>query len=340
LNDLEKYRILLNCNKLTNNWNYPYGITESKSKALILNSQHRDSFFNPKPESAETTLTLFMLGNIDKWKQNDLLHNQVPRNEKNSNWNKSFFDMMRGDDLGQENVGVDPLWSELFKNNKMIHEIDFSKSWLLFEFQIMNKSFHSFNGARFENLSFLDLKKIDNWGQFDAILIIPNTRQIIFFEAKLSSDISRSTKNYFYINQVIRNLESIFLLTNHKDSLYKEWDFKYVFICPEKVLRYKSTYYSYFLNDVENHISIYEDILNNEYKENKNKQEYFDKFKDNFVENFKDYVILLNWGQLGEVLKKNNQNFFKDYFNKLKKSFNSGQVDCIKSRFSNAGIEI
>jgi len=340
LKDLELLRSILNCNTLSANWNYSYGITKSKSKALILNSSHKDSFFNPKPESAETTLTLFILGNIDKWKQNDLIHCQVPRNVKNSNWNKSFFDMIRGNNLCPGNVGTNPLWSELFKKNKMMHEIDFSKSWLLFEFQIMNKAFHSVNGDRFEDLSFLDMKNIDNCGQFDAVLIIPNTHQIIFFEAKLASDISLNTKKYIYINQIIRNLESIFLLTNHKDSLYKNWNSNYVFICPEKVLRYKSKFYSYVLNDIDNQISIYSEILQNEYQNNRNEEADFTSFSKKI--NDGEFIITKTWNELGELLKKDDKHFFKKYLENLRtlpKGFTNEQIEVLKKRLLTAGIE-
>ena len=86
MTNLRWLKYLLDCNNLTDDWNLSYGITKKRSDALLSSPKHSDSFFNP---ISETALTLFLLGNIDGWKQIGTL-NTLPR-DKDSEWNKTFF---------------------------------------------------------------------------------------------------------------------------------------------------------------------------------------------------------------------------------------------------------
>jgi len=260
MTNLRELKYLLNCNNLTDDWNFSYGIR--KSNALTGPEDYHNSFFNPR---SETALTLFLLGNVDRWKQIGTLKT-LPRNN-NSKWNKAFFDNIR---MSQDNFDSVSLGEVLWTHNKKWKEKIFEceadalqKSNLLFEFEIMNSAFHSVQGKPFKELSFLDIRKSEKtkWSQFDAVLIVPGKKLFVFFEAKFTRDITPTTKDVPYVNQIMRNLESAFLLTNHQDSLYNGWKFKYVFICPRKTYQYKLKYYSYVLDHIEETISIYKEIL-------------------------------------------------------------------------------
>ncbi len=323
---------LLNCDNLSPDWWRFYGLTQSKGDALLAKSNHSDSFFNPK---SETALTLFMLGNIDGWKQIGRLK-IVPRN-KDSRWNRAFFDGIRESrNFFDKTPSKDILWG----CHDDLAEGDLQRSILLFEFEILNSAFHSVGGKLFKDLSFLDISDMKKWSRFDAVLILPTEKLFIFFESKFTSDLSQNTKKYSYVNQVIRNLEAAYLLTNHKNSLYKDWSFKYVLICPRKAHQYKLTCYSHVLDAIEDHISIYKEVIENEYKSRINPASY-PKYFEAFEREVPNCVSRIYWDELGEILKMRNQNFFIDYFERLEDAeFDEKNIDGVKQRFVDVGLNI
>jgi hypothetical protein len=330
--DLQQLELLLNCPGICEDWNLSYGVTEPRKKAF-LDTKHRDSFFNP---TSETALTLFMLGNIDGWKQIETL-NTSPRT--NSGWNNVFFDMLRNNQSVFNISKSSGLWRDLFNEKIRCDPVEFQKSILLFEFEIMNSAFHTINHKPFKELSFSKIKGKTGWGQFDAVLIIPTEKLFIFFESKLTSDISKTTRGYPYINQLMRNLESMFLLTTHENSIYKNWNFKYVFICPRKSIHYKSTYYAYVLEFITEQLSMFKEILKNESQVNENN---FETYFESFEKDISNHIFTIYWDTFGKIIQKNNSSFFNTYFNNLCKSgfLQTNQIKSIRERFLIAGIEI
>ena len=106
MTDIELLRLLLNCNNLTDNWNYYYGITKERRKALTIKKKKgNDYFFN---SNSETALTLFMLGNLDGWKQ--IGRSMVPPRVY-SGWNKTFFDdIQKNKDIFNNGYKKNCLW--------------------------------------------------------------------------------------------------------------------------------------------------------------------------------------------------------------------------------------
>jgi len=332
MTNLRLLKQLLNCNNLTDDRNLScYGITNKRSNVLTNPKNGRNSFFNPR---SETALTLFLLGNVDDWKQIGTLKT-APR-DKEDKWSKTFFDNIR---VPQDNYDTLPSIDALWAHNKEWKEKtfvcradDLQKSTLLFEFEMINSAFHSVRDRAFKELSFLNIKR--KWSKFDAVLIVPGEKLFVFFESKFTSDISQTTKNYTYINQIMRNLESAFLLTNHQDSRYKDWKFKYVMICPRKTIQYKLTYYTYVLDAIEEHISLYKEIIEKEYKSSINKGCY-SKYFELFTRQIPDCIYKIYWDDLGKVLKDKDKNFFRDYFNRLKEAgLEQEDIENIKKRFS------
>lgn len=339
MTNLRILKHLLNCNNLTDDWNLSYyGIRKERSDALI-NRKHPDSFFNPL---SETALTLFLLGNVDEWKQIGALKT-TPR-DRDYKWSKNFFDNIR---RSQDNYDTFPSREVLWAYNKEWKEKIFAreadklqKSILLFEFEMMNSAFHSVQNRAFKELSFLNIRNLRKWSKFDAVLIVPGEKLFVFFESKFTSDISQTTKEYPYINQIMRNLESAFLLTNHQDSLYKGWKFKYVIICPRKTIQYKLTYYTYVLDCIEENILLYKEIIEKEYKSSINKG-CSPKYFESFVRQIPECIYKIYWDELGKVLKDKEKNFFFNYFNRLKEaSLKKEDVENINKRFREVGINV
>lgn len=326
-NKLDELKKLLNCNNLSDNWYLSYGLTEDRNNGLTSSNEHSDSFYNP---TSETALTLFFLGNIDGWKQIRTL-NHLPRTHE-SKWNKDFFNSVRilKNVYSKSQININ-FWN--FLNEKFeIQGLDFKNSILLFEFEIMNTAFHSVGRNAFKSLSFLDINHIKKWSKFDAVLIEPNKKLFVLFESKFTSDIQLKTIKYPYINQIMRNLESAFFLTNHQDSLYKDWTFKYVVICSRKNDQYKLKLYSYILKSIEDSLTIFKNILENEYKSSIRNIEYFEKFEKEIPGS----IVKIYWDELGDVLQSNQEDFFINYYNSLE-----GEIKEIqKKKFENIGIDI
>lgn len=353
MTNLRELKYLLNYNNLTDNWNFSYGITKKRCDALTKQKEKgrkdhkqrfQDSFFNPH---SETALTLFLLGNVDGWKQIGTLNTLSIDNDSNdSKWSKTFFEnICESQDNFDSIPARDVLWTYNKKWKEEIFECEdgsLQKSILLFEFEMMNSAFHSVQGKPFKELSFLDIRKLEKkkWSQFDAVLIVPNEKLFVFFESKFTSDITQTTKDFPYVNQIMRNLESAFLLTNHQGSLYKNWRFKYVFICPRKTYRYKLKYYPYVLDYIEESISLYKEILDKEYKPSINK-ECYSKYFELFAGQSPKHISQIYWDELGKILHDKDKNFFSNYFNRLKEAcLREENIENIKERFRDVGINI
>ncbi|MEA2075050.1 MAG: hypothetical protein U9O85_04890 [Euryarchaeota archaeon] len=334
--DMTNLKYLLNCDYLIEDWNLSYGVTKSRSDALT-RPNHPDSFLK---SHSETALTLFLLGNMDGWKQIGTLKT-LPR-DKDSKWSKTFFENIRE---SQDNFDSTPtrdvLWMYNKKRKEEIFECegeDIQKSILLFEFEIMNSAFHSVQGKPFKELSFLDIRGKKKWSRFDAVLIVPNEKLFVFFESKFTRDVTPTTKDYPFINQIMRNLESAFLLTNHQDSLYKDWKFKYALICPREIYRYKLKYYPYVFDHIKESIDIYNEILEKEYKSSINKACY-PKYFESFAAQIPECVFQIYWDELGTILQKKDKNFFPNYFNCLKETgLKKENIENIKRRLRDVGI--
>lgn len=345
MTNLRQLKQLLNCDSLNDDWNLSYGITKSHNDSLTKQNKqgkyHPNNLFHPH---SETALTLFLLGNIDGWKQIGTLKTLPRGNNSKTLWSKTFFDNIR---VSPDNYDTLPSRDALWAHNKEWKEKIFEcedkklqKSTLLFEFEIMNSAFHSVQGKLFRDLSFVDLSDLQKWSQFDAVLIVPGAELFVFFESKFTSDITQTTKKYSYINQIMRNLESAFLLTNHQDSHYKDWKFKYVMICPRKTIQYKLTYYTYVLESIEENISLYKEIIEKEYKSSINKGCYPEYF-ESFTKQIPDCIYKIYWDELGDVLEAKDKNFFLNYFNRLKEAdLEKGGIENINERFRAVGIDV
>lgn len=331
---LEIYRTLMGSDNLGKDWNLYYGLTQNRSRSLLKEKDHKNSFFNTR---SENSLTLFVLGSLERWQQADTL-GLKPRDSK-SRWSQKFFDSLRDrEELYDRGKRRKTLFKELLVKNFGLNQIETSDSILLFEFGVMNSSFH--NGDTFRKLSFLDLSGMNRWVKFDAVLILPSEKLFIFFESKLDSDISRTTKNYPQVNQILRGLESAYLLTNHEDSLYEGWDFRYVVICPRVINEYSLTYYNYITNNTGKNLMRYNDLINRDYSECVNKSCYPHYF-GGFVKEVRDKISMIYWNELTNYLLKRNDNFFVEYFKKIENVIDDrSKVKAVRNRLKKANVKI
>ncbi len=298
----------LNINgELPPDWNCRYGISSDRLAALLDPYPERNSFQHP---GSETALTLFMLGNIDGWKQL-IAEGESPRNE--DKWNHHFFDGIRAGN-GTTYSGH-TLWSVL-REPFCDGSHNWEKSVLLFEFEIMNSAFHSVNGRVFKDLSFLDIKGNRRWGAFDAFLIVPTKDAahkskglLIGFESKFGSDISHGTKGFPHVNQIMRNLEAGYWLTHHRDSNYREWIFKYVFLCPRIEFTLGTRLYSWMLRDSNSRRQALADYRNVLLRHVEVEATTFADFA-NFVD---ANVTVLHWDELAHVVSNGQPDFWDNY---------------------------
>ena len=89
---LDLQRTLLNCSALPTDWYRSYGLTESRSNAIIRRQKDRNSFFNPQ---SETALTTFLLCNLDGWHQLQALTPKPRQSGSKSKWSEKFFRALR-----------------------------------------------------------------------------------------------------------------------------------------------------------------------------------------------------------------------------------------------------
>jgi len=323
--------LLLNIKSpITGTWHLTYGLTEDRRRAL-LNSSHNDGLTKL---TSETSLTLFVLGNIDGWKQIENLA-VLPRVKSNSDWNGDFFDNIRGEtsNFHPDSKKVNHLWELVDKLDEYSRSA-LDNSYLLFEFEILNSKFHSISRRAFKKLSFFDISSKRKWSKFDAVLILPTIKRFIFIESKFESPTSENTSTY-PIDQISRNLESAFLLTNHKDSRYLDWDFIYLFISPSIKSQSGTKNYERIINKFKdgdcNSIESPYNNANSSYRRDNN--EYF----DTFCKNIGKHIDRRSWNQLGEILKDEQPNFFEKYFEQLGKENNELKT-LIKHKFREAGL--
>jgi len=332
--------IVLNAARpLPDEWYADYGMTTERNDTLLAPFPESNSFKHP---DSETALTLFMLGNLDGWKQLGHFNEYGPRS-RNGKWNRAFFSSVRN--AGIQGCPERGLWSRLNDGIFCDNTLNWSDGLLMFEFEVMNSAFHSIDGKAFKELSFLNIANNRKWGAFDAFMAVPSTRPteqrrgtLVGFEAKLRSDISRHTKHFDFVNQIMRNLEAGYWLTHRNGSLYRNWEFHYVFICPRLDYELKSTYYSWMLSDVASRqqaVDKYQAVL--EHHGAAPDQQHFDAFRQMVSEN----ITVLHWDHLENAIRQGNDNFFQEYLQLLGRLPDSAEVlGATSQRFKYAGIQV
>ncbi len=322
--------------QLARNWHLDYGITGDRNHALLAPFPERNSFNHP---GSETALSLFMFGNMDGWKQ--LGHPNCPRNDANG-WRPERFDALR-DPAAQPEYQEVARWPYIDRG--VFHDVtlNWRKSLLMFEFEVLNSAFHLVNGRPFRCLSFLDIGANRKWGAFDAFMAVPSihpteNRQgvLVGFEAKLRSDISRHTTGFSYVNQVMRNLEAGYWLTHHDDSLYRNWDFWYVFVCTRQDFEMKTAFYSWMLFDgisKEQAVTKYREVL--EYHHAAVDEQHFASFR----QMVHDRAMVLYWDEVAEALQHEHATFWNDYLTTLQENPEGmGVLGATLQRLGSAGI--
>lgn len=326
------YQIIMGSDRLSPDWNLYYGLTENRLNSLLKDKNHKNSFFNMK---SENSLSLFIFGNLDDWRQDNRLKIK-PRDER-SRWNQKFFDSLRKQQgLYKNRFEKNGFFKKIIERKLDLEQIDMKNSILLFEFGIMNSAFH--NGETFRKLSFLDLQNTNRWVKFDAVLIIPSEKLFIFFESKLDSDISRSTSRYPKVNQIIKGLESAYLLTNHEESLYNGWDFRYVLTCPRIINEYNLTYYKSIIKYIGKNLAKYNDIINTDYYDCTNDSCYPQYFGQ-FVKEVREKISMIYWDELADLLSEHDENFFGSYLKRIENKIKDRRkVKAIRNRFKKVNI--
>jgi len=335
MDSLKKISKLLNISNVEKDWFRYYGITEKRKDSLLRDHTHPNSIFN---SNSETSLTLFLLGNIDGWSQPSI--GIEPARDKNSRWNLSFFEKLVDCDGGPaEFVKENSVWdSSRISDIVGLSNFDLKKNILLFELELFNQVLHLGNRNSRDNISFLDISESGKWIQYDAVMILPKAKRFVFFESKFKSDVSIKSQNYSRINQMIKGLEAAHLITEYEKSPYQDWDFRYVIICPKLLDDYSLTRYNKTADTIGKYLADYNDLLNDRYHDSMN-DECYPKLFESFIKETPEKISKLYWKDLGKSLKDENQNFFADYFRELDRAgFDKNKVKGLKKKFKGAGI--
>ena len=179
---------------------FSYSCTETRNTKLLhfptKKKEHTDrniALFNRK---SETALTLWTLGNIDRWTQVTDLALQ-PRSDK-ANSNRSpltpqFFNNIRDFKSNYRTAKQGAaVWGQLhdYESKALFNPgTDFRDITLLIQFEITSTAFHTVDGKAFRLLSFLCLENglgrwLRKWAAFDAVLILPWEIKVHFYRGQ------------------------------------------------------------------------------------------------------------------------------------------------------------
>jgi len=332
-----KIKHILNMPDIREDWFRWYGITERRKESLLENSSHPNSFFNPNSES---TLTLFMLGNLCRWDQR-IPELGPPRNER-SDWNRKFFERLTGDSKKdyisdrKDGRSKDQDIVEILGLDRRALE----KHVLLFEVEMYNDAVHLGSEKSKHDISFLDIEGANGWVRYDAVMIFPENERFMFFESKLESDLSYSSKDHSYLDQMMRGLETAHLLTEKEDSPYTGWDFDYVLLCPELLDSYGLTRYNRKVDSIGRCLVEYNDLLNERPRDEINQNCYPDDF-GSFVKRASERINRIYWKDLASAITNRKDDFFSDYFRRLEKvGIMDDDIKNIRRKFRLAGIRV
>ena len=334
--DIECERLLLDCETLPENWNGAYGITDQRRQAFLSDARHSDSFYKA---NSETAMTVFMLGRLGQWEQarllNDIQPGATPRN-KDGSWSSAFFEQFRNTPRASasprnsalggfmaERTGIEP--------NRM------ANLFLLFEVGTFNNAFNG--GKTIRNPSFLDVK--GEWSRFDAIVICPIARILLFIESKVESDGTRGASGH-EIPQQIRNVETAFFLTTLPDSLYSGWDFRYILLCPKATAKLDKECERFFadrhVSDLEKYDRYLSDVANAK-KVHAGRVDYREQWQE-FRGTLSKRLAIVYWSEMMDALCKSGFDR-KNYLHRLSSIDRHDQtiVAATKTRWDAAGIE-
>lgn len=330
-NDIDFERLLLGSNSLPENWNFAYGIRDHRRKALLKNSGHSDSFFKP---SSETAMTTFMLGMLEGWEQAHLVSSKEPANTPRNvdgKWSPAFFRRIADQSTPSSSYRTNALVKFLAERLRLNQDA-IVDSYLLFEVRTFN---HAFNGGEtIRNPSFLTVEK--EWSRFDALVILPVAKTLVFIESKVESDGKHSACGY-NIPQPIRNLETAFFLTTLPESQYEGWDFRYLLLCPRNDEKYCHSFFSKCyaadLDDYEEQLS--NSLVSKTFANRKKFKEPWNTLRKNLGA----HLAIVYWSEMMAELYRVGFNHHK-YFRNLASIEKHGTtpVEATKNRWSISGI--
>lgn len=346
---------VLACPHLAGGWSDYYGISSAKCNALTAPSTRKagysaDSFDNP---NSETALSLFLLGNVDGWKQLNAIV-ETPR-VGGVSWNPKFFELLTAPTPIAPFPGQ-PRWSDgalsapLFESD----EVDFERLILLFEVEAGGKVFRQATDEGQEDirLSFLNLAGLKKWVRFDAVLIDPTHRRFYLAEAKLGYDLSLDMEKYTLVNQAVRGLEAGYWLTHDAASKYRGWEFRFVLLCPRPLWEYRLRLYAHVLRSPDTVTAMlgdYRRLLTERYPAAMRLTgAQFDAEFDQFVRVASNAVRVVHWDTLAAAVAPAGSAFWSGYFRQVEAAYRGARlpeetsraVKAVRDRLRTACVEV
>lgn len=313
--NLELEKLMLDAPNLEDHWNYAYGVTVTRRNALSNEDERDGSFFN---DGSETATTLFFLGRLDGWSQASLWTDDeswLPRNRQSS-WNKEFFQrLVNYNSTSSKRTGQ---LGEFLGEKLGFSEETRGCSFLVFEIEVHNDALNC--GKTIQNPSFLKVER--RWSQYDALLVFPIAEILVFIEAKVNSKKAHGTKDYPDVPQPVRNVEAAFFITKLKESKYKDWDFRYMLICPKSENGAGSEIEKFFGNGKEGHGQVLRQYTE-KYLDKKDPAVlrdqlglYLEDWK-NLQDELDEKLLVVTWDDLLAELKATHDFDPKSYFHKI-----------------------
>lgn len=328
-------RLMLDAPSLPEHWNCAYAVTKARRNAFLSSARHPDSFFKP---TSETATTVFMLGRLEGWAQAQLaLSDQAistPRG-KDDTWSPSFFKRFASD-WNSHSPRFSPLGSFLAERLALDPNL-LGDPFLLFEVRTFNNAFNG--GKTIRNPSFLAVS--GEWSRFDALVIFPIARTLVFFECKVESDGTHGASGH-ELAQPIRNLETAFFLTVLSDSQYCGWDFRYVLLCPRNELGGAKECERFFVDGHASELAKYDGYLSsasNALLLCPSRTTFHPQWQS-LRENLKDKLAIIYWNDLLDAICEGGFDPNR-YFEQIDPIAKDGQslVIATKQRWNAAGLK-
>jgi hypothetical protein len=182
-------RLILDGPDLPQDWYLAYGLTKDRRSRFLNEPTHSDSFFK---RTSETAMTVFTLGRLEGWMQAQLVTSgvseQIPRTS--DGWNNSFFKRLTSP--WNSATHRSSALSELLSMKLGLPSESTKDLFLMFEVKTFNNALNG--GKTIRNPSFLEVP--GEWSKFDALVVLPFAKTLVFFECKVNADGTHGASGY------------------------------------------------------------------------------------------------------------------------------------------------
>ena len=152
------------------------------------------------------------------------------------------------------------------------------------------------------------------------------------------------------MNQAVRSLEAAYWLTNHPQSKYLGWTFRFVLVCPRVLFKHKLRFCSYAFQtreSVEAMLNGYRELLLEKHADDlRLTGDEFTSAFNAFTQAASEAVRVVHWDAFADVIAAASPGFWAGYFSRLEDVYGQTRspeqarrvVAAIRSRLAAAGV--